>query len=51
MEILIIILPVALLISIGAVICFIRATVSGQYDDLETPAFRILLEDERERDE
>jgi cbb3-type cytochrome oxidase maturation protein len=46
MEILILILPIALIISIGAVVCFIKATKEGQFDDLETPAFRILIEEE-----
>lgn len=46
MEILILILPVALIISIGFVICFISAVLNGQYDDLETPSHRILLDEE-----
>jgi cbb3-type cytochrome oxidase maturation protein len=38
-------LPIALLMGIGFVAAFIRAANQGQYDDLDTPAHRILLED------
>lgn len=46
MEVLFLILPMALVISLGFVLCFIYAVKNGQYDDLETPAFRILLDDD-----
>ncbi len=46
MSILFLILPVTLLLSAGAVAAFAWATRSGQFDDLETPAIR-LLHDER----
>ena len=46
MEVLLLILPFALLISIAFIASFIYAVRSGQYDDLETPAYRALLDDE-----
>ncbi len=46
MSIIFLILPVTLLLSAGAVLAFAWATRSGQFDDLETPAIR-LLHDER----
>ncbi|MEW6057619.1 MAG: cbb3-type cytochrome oxidase assembly protein CcoS [Bdellovibrionota bacterium] len=49
MTILAILLPLALLISCGFVAAYLWATSKGQYDDLETPAHRIFLEDELER--
>jgi len=39
-------LPVALVFSGVAVAVFVWAARDGQFDDLETPALRILLEDE-----
>ena len=48
MSIIFLILPVTLLLSICAVAAFAWATRSGQFDDLETPAIR-LLHDERAR--
>jgi cbb3-type cytochrome oxidase maturation protein len=38
-------LPIALLMGCGFLAAFITAAKSGQYDDLETPAHRMLLED------
>lgn len=48
MSIIFLILPVTLLLSICAVAAFAWATRAGQFDDLETPAIR-LLHDERAR--
>jgi cbb3-type cytochrome oxidase maturation protein len=48
MSIIFLILPITLLLSAGAVAAFAWATRSGQFDDLETPAVR-LLHDERAR--
>lgn len=45
MSIIFLILPVTLLLSAGAVAAFAWATRSGQFDDLETPAIRLLHED------
>jgi cbb3-type cytochrome oxidase maturation protein len=39
-------LPIALLLGLGFVIAFIKMSLDGQYDDLETPAHRILIEDQ-----
>lgn len=50
MEVLLLILPFALIISIAFVLCFVFAVKNGQYDDLETPAYRILLEEEDIKD-
>lgn len=49
MDILYLLIPLALIIVAGAVMAFRWATRDGQFDDLETPAIRILM-DERRRD-
>jgi cbb3-type cytochrome oxidase maturation protein len=46
METIFVLLPLALLIAATAVGFFIWAARTGQFDDLETPAVRILFEDE-----
>lgn len=46
MSVLFLLLPLALLFAILAVVLFVWAVRSGQYDDLETPAVRILFSDE-----
>ncbi|MFN7020154.1 MAG: cbb3-type cytochrome oxidase assembly protein CcoS [Phycisphaerales bacterium] len=46
MSVLYVMVPVALLLAGGAVLAFIRAARSGQYDDLETPAHRMLWPDD-----
>ena len=46
MTVLYVLLPLALLCGAGAVYAFIWAVGDGQLDDLETPALRILGEDE-----
>lgn len=48
MNVLYFILPLSLLITVGAVITFILAVRKGQFDDLETPAHRILLDDDQD---
>jgi cbb3-type cytochrome oxidase maturation protein len=45
MSIIFLILPVTLLLSVAAVVGFAWATRSGQFDDLETPAIRLLQGD------
>lgn len=35
----------ALMLSFGFVICYLWALSNGQYDDLDTPAHRILKDD------
>jgi cbb3-type cytochrome oxidase maturation protein len=44
-ETIFVLLPLALLIAAIAVGLFIWAARSGQFDDLETPAVRILFDD------
>ena len=46
MSVLYIVLPMALLIAAGMLWAFIRSVKQGQFDDLETPAWRVLFDDE-----
>lgn len=46
MEMIFILLPIALVFSLGAVVAFIWAVRSDQMDDLDTPAMRILFDEE-----
>jgi len=48
-ETIFVLLPLALLIAAIAVGFFVWAARSGQFDDLETPAVRILFDDEEPR--
>lgn len=41
-----VLLPIAFALGIAAVWAFVRATRAGQFDDLETPAHRILHDHE-----
>jgi cbb3-type cytochrome oxidase maturation protein len=45
MTILVILMPVAILLGVGFIAAFVISVRSGQYDDLDTPAHRILLDD------
>lgn len=45
MNIVYLLLPMALMLGGGFVAAFVWATNRGQYDDLETPAHRMLLDD------
>ena len=45
MTVLFILVPVALGIVLIGVVAFVWATRQGQFDDLETPALRILRDD------
>jgi cbb3-type cytochrome oxidase maturation protein len=47
MEIIVVLLPLALLLGAFFIFAFIWATKKGQYDDLETPRFRMLLDDQK----
>jgi cbb3-type cytochrome oxidase maturation protein len=47
MEIIFFILPICVVIAAAFVGGFVWMTKNGQYDDLETPANRILLDDKR----
>jgi cbb3-type cytochrome oxidase maturation protein len=46
MAVMYLLLPAALLFAGGAVGVFVWAVRSGQFDDLETPALRILGDDD-----
>ncbi len=46
METIFVLLPLALLIAGIALALFVWAAKSGQFDDLETPAVRMLFDDE-----
>ena len=48
MSVIYLLLPVATLLAIVAVAAFIWAVRRGQFDDLDTPAIRILHDDEDE---
>lgn len=45
MNILFVLIPIALLLGLVAICGFVFAARSGQFDDLETPAYRALLDD------
>ncbi len=42
MSVIYLVLPLALIIVGGAVLAFVWSARSGQYDDLDTPAVRVL---------
>ncbi len=46
MDILYLLIPLAVIIMIIAVFAFMWAIKSGQYEDLEGPAHRILMDDD-----
>ena len=48
MSVLYIAIPVALLVATATVIAFALQVRSGQYDDLETPAMRMLFDDDNQ---
>ena len=45
MSVLFLILPLALVLSAAAAFAFVWATRRGQFDDIETPAARLLCDD------
>lgn len=47
MEIIVVLLPLALLLGATFIFAFIWSARKGQYDDLETPKFRMLLDDQK----
>ena len=49
MSVIIVLIPLAMLLALGFVLAFIWASRGGQYDDLDTPAHRILLDETTER--
>jgi cbb3-type cytochrome oxidase maturation protein len=46
MNILFLIIPLAFLLAGGALAAFMYAVRQGQFDDLDTPAHRVLFEDD-----
>ncbi len=46
MSVIYVLLPLAFALGIAAVWAFVRATRAGQFDDLETPAHRVLHDHE-----
>ncbi|MCA9599591.1 MAG: cbb3-type cytochrome oxidase assembly protein CcoS [Myxococcales bacterium] len=46
MSALYIVLPLALILATGAVLAFLWASRRGQFDDLDTPAARMLHDDD-----
>ena len=49
MDVLYLLIPLAVIIMIIAVVAFLWAVKSGQYEDLEGPAHRILMDDDDPR--
>ena len=47
MEVITILIPLAILLALSFIVGFIWMTVKGQYDDLETPAMRMLIEENK----
>lgn len=50
MSIVAVVLPLALLVVAAAVAAFVWAARTGQFDDTDTPASRVLVDDELQRD-
>ena len=46
MDILYLLIPLAVALMIVAVLFFLWTVKSGQYDDMEGPAYRILMDDD-----
>lgn len=46
MSVIFILLPLALVLAGIALAAFVRAVKRGEYDDLDTPALRMLFDDE-----
>lgn len=45
MEVIVILLPLAIILALLFIGAFMWVTLRGQYDDLDTPKFKILLDD------
>lgn len=50
MSIIYVLLPASLLLGGGALLGFIWALRSGQFDDVETPAHRVLFDEQQPAD-
>ncbi len=46
MSVIYLVLPLAVLIAAGMLVAFIRSARSGQFDDLKTPALRMLFDEQ-----
>lgn len=46
MSVMFVLLPASLIFAAVAVFVFLRATKTGQFDDLDTPAARVLEDDD-----
>lgn len=44
-----VLIPIALLLGFGFLALFIKMCLDGQYEDLDTPAYRILIDEEQVR--
>ncbi len=51
MDVLFIVLPLAVLMALVALVAFFWAVHKGQFDDLDTPAHRAVLDDEVKKKE
>jgi cbb3-type cytochrome oxidase maturation protein len=51
MSILIFLIPIALILGLGWLAVFLWSLKSGQYDDMEGAANRILFDDEKDKEE
>ena len=49
MSVLFIVIPLALAVVLVAVVAYVWSARSGQFDDLDTPALRMLHDEEPER--
>ncbi len=49
MSVIYLVLPLALLIVLAAVLAFVWSARKGQFDDLDTPAVRMLQDDDEPR--
>jgi cbb3-type cytochrome oxidase maturation protein len=47
MTVIFLLIPLSILIATGFLLAFIWAVRSGQYEDTQTPAMRLLLEEKR----
>ena len=47
MNIILLTLPLALLLAICFIVAFVISVKFGQYDDLETPSYKMLLGEEK----
>jgi cbb3-type cytochrome oxidase maturation protein len=47
MNIIFLLIPLGLILLLAAIAAFFWAVRNGQFDDLETPAWRILMDDDR----